>query len=218
MTPENAYLPAHAVIASLTPHQRTKLTDQLCDSDANLVTAMAKEADRGNAILAGALFAIRHRDFAPYVASYDAFPLFAALTLYRAEQQIPDEAPHGIIGEMFALSAAALWKAGLLAEPDSASAQGQLYGLLSRALAWREGWLEAVTVATQLDMYTVYEHPAEHPHGYIVRHWLITAGEPRRGRAQTFDTLQAARESLPPGLARLPRSPGDVPQILESWV
>lgn len=67
-------------------------------------------------------------------------------------------------------------------------------------------------------LWTVYKGPAEFPDGYVIRMWTVEGGEPTPGIAYGFDTLEHARNSLPPGVNRLERAPEDDPVIVETWV
>ncbi len=33
-----------------------------------------------------------------------------------------------------------------------------------------------------VEQYAIYEHPSDHPDGYVVREWLIAGGQVRRAR------------------------------------
>jgi hypothetical protein len=75
-----------------------------------------------------------------------------------------------------------------------------------------------VTDYMTLQMWTVYEHPLDHPDGYVAR--LFNVG--RDGAVATDevimgDTLQAVRSQIPQGLFCMVRSPDDEPQIVETW-
>lgn len=71
-----------------------------------------------------------------------------------------------------------------------------------------------------LVLYTIYDHPKDYPHEFVIRRWdgrtnqPIDKGEPfARGK-----TLKSVRHKLPPGLYRLQREPGDDPVIVETWI
>lgn len=70
-----------------------------------------------------------------------------------------------------------------------------------------------------LKMWTIYDHPADYPDGYVARQWIIAGGgEPYRGPARYRPSLEEAREAVPPGLYRLDRDPGDDPTVVETWI
>lgn len=66
-----------------------------------------------------------------------------------------------------------------------------------------------------LHLYTIYSNPSDFPGKFVVRHF--EGAEPRE-TVIVADTLHEARSALPPGLARIVRSPGDDPVILETWL
>lgn len=78
--------------------------------------------------------------------------------------------------------------------------------------------------STGLKLYTIYRNPLDHPKKIVVREWhVIGAGaEPlNSGNAWLFETVEQARahvRKVLPGAERLPRSDGDEPQILETWI
>lgn len=76
-----------------------------------------------------------------------------------------------------------------------------------------------VTLAT----WTIYRHPLDHPQGYVVTEWHITAADPEPAHASTFrcDTLAQARTyitTIAQGSVRVDRDPHDEPQIVETWL
>lgn len=77
-----------------------------------------------------------------------------------------------------------------------------------------------------LDIWTVYDHPLDYPHGYIARRWRVRAPAYRgeyvppmtTSDVVTGATLDEVRRQLPAGLQRQPpRDPADVPVIVEIW-
>lgn len=76
-------------------------------------------------------------------------------------------------------------------------------------------------MSDDLVTYVIYDHPADYPSHYVVRAWLVRAGEPDPipvNAVDLADTLDEARTHIPAGLARLAPSPHDDPTILESWI
>lgn len=73
-----------------------------------------------------------------------------------------------------------------------------------------------------LRLFTVYDHPRDFPDEFVVREHLLLDGRAQPGElVARAGTLVVVREMLlekHPGLHRLPRSEGDEPQIVESWV
>jgi hypothetical protein len=70
-----------------------------------------------------------------------------------------------------------------------------------------------------LKMWTVYDHPSDHPDRFVARLWLVD----RKGAKATTEIITALklktlRESLPPGLVCLKRMPDDDPKIVEVWL
>jgi hypothetical protein len=66
-----------------------------------------------------------------------------------------------------------------------------------------------------LSMWTIYERPKDYPEGYIARRF--------ESIMPTDDTLTGELEELREifinaGLFKLPRSEGDEPQIVETWL
>lgn len=69
-----------------------------------------------------------------------------------------------------------------------------------------------------LKNWVIYERPTDHPVGFVVREFEVTAGEVKPLEAQTAPTLEAARELVPAGLYRIDRFPQDDPNIVEVWM
>lgn len=71
----------------------------------------------------------------------------------------------------------------------------------------------------RLPMWVIYTpHTREYPGVFVARMHVILP-QPRPSRFTiTHDTLVGLRARLPPGLARLPRDPADVPEIVELWL
>lgn len=70
-----------------------------------------------------------------------------------------------------------------------------------------------------LSMWTVYDKPADHPQGYVVRRFDCTAEGPIATADAYSGELEAIRNALwEAGLVRLDRNPGDEPQIVETWL
>lgn len=71
-----------------------------------------------------------------------------------------------------------------------------------------------------LSIWTIYDHPRDRPDQYIARRFEIVSG----GARATDDTIESPhlhliRESLIlQGLTPINRSPGDDPNIIESWL
>ena len=67
--------------------------------------------------------------------------------------------------------------------------------------------------------WTIYQNPADAPGLFVVRAFDCQGGEAvARRHSATFRTLEAARDSLPPGLACFARDDGDDPCIVETWL
>ena len=72
--------------------------------------------------------------------------------------------------------------------------------------------------ASELRMYTIFDHPKDYP-----RHWAVRASTIRPegpvpdDRVQLADSLAEARALIPPGLTCIPRFPSDIACIIEVW-
>jgi hypothetical protein len=72
-----------------------------------------------------------------------------------------------------------------------------------------------------LVMWTVYDHPKDHPDVFVARAWLVTgAPEPvATGSLIISATLAGVRQQLArDGLVCLARRPEDDPAIVEVWL
>ena len=74
-------------------------------------------------------------------------------------------------------------------------------------------------MTSDMDMYTVYIHPRDYRDGFVVRRWVITAGDAPKPMGATYHkTLKAAQLAIPRGRLCIPRNEDDDPAILETWV
>lgn len=74
-------------------------------------------------------------------------------------------------------------------------------------------------VTAKLTIWTIYRSPSDHPGKWVVRgHDIDRDGPLHREDCVVAESLEAAREALPPGLHCLGRQPADDPVIYESWV
>jgi hypothetical protein len=71
-----------------------------------------------------------------------------------------------------------------------------------------------------LMVWTIYAQPADYPTvPFVLRGWLISKeGLADSGAIGFADTLEQARNMLPPALTRLPRDDDDDGPIVESWI
>jgi hypothetical protein len=69
-----------------------------------------------------------------------------------------------------------------------------------------------------MNQFVVYDSPADFPGLFVVRRWEIRSGWVNACEARVANTLEAAREVVPPGMYRLPRFPDDDPKIVEVWL
>lgn len=69
-----------------------------------------------------------------------------------------------------------------------------------------------------IEQFVIYSKPRDFPVGFVVRRWTITLDGPVAQEAWVSQTLEGAREFVPPGLYRLGRHPSDEPQIVEVWI
>ncbi len=72
-----------------------------------------------------------------------------------------------------------------------------------------------------LEQWVIYRHPSvfsHHPGEYVVRRWIIARGQVRQEHAtKSFDSLEAARASIPEGMYWLGRGHHEDPSIIEVW-
>lgn len=70
-----------------------------------------------------------------------------------------------------------------------------------------------------LHMWTIYDHPPDHPRHFVVWAFDVTrAGPVATDDIQLADSLDEARELVPPGLYCMARDPMDDPVIVETWL
>jgi hypothetical protein len=70
-----------------------------------------------------------------------------------------------------------------------------------------------------LKQYAIYEHPDDHPEGYVLREWLILPGQTLPGDSHKVATLEAARALLPAGVSKVSQGPEpDAPKLVEVWM
>jgi hypothetical protein len=69
-----------------------------------------------------------------------------------------------------------------------------------------------------IKQYSIYDHPDDYPDGFVVREWLVTAGDVQAGTASTAASLEEARKLIPAGAERTDRAPSDDPKIVETWI
>lgn len=68
-----------------------------------------------------------------------------------------------------------------------------------------------------LTIWTVYEHPRDHPDGFVLREWYV-GQTPVMGPAHYVGNLEMARNLVPAGLYRMDRQHSDDCSIVESWI
>lgn len=66
-----------------------------------------------------------------------------------------------------------------------------------------------------LELWTIYDSPIDLPGSFVARKWVM---ETPTSELLQDKTLEGLREKLPPGLLCMPRSPGDDPKIVETWM
>lgn len=70
-----------------------------------------------------------------------------------------------------------------------------------------------------LDIWTITESPTDHPGKFVSRKHVVKAGEAMATHEHfVCDSLDDARAAIPQRLFRIPRSRGDDPVIVESWL
>ncbi len=69
------------------------------------------------------------------------------------------------------------------------------------------------------EMFVIYDSPLDLPCLFVARRWEVDAlGERPTDDFAIALSLEAIREEIPPGLARLPRCTDDEPHIVEVWL
>lgn len=69
-----------------------------------------------------------------------------------------------------------------------------------------------------LEMWIVYDHPADYPEHFVARKWTAKAGAAVATMEYRFaKTLDEIRQAIPQGLHRFPRNEQDEPQVVETW-
>ena len=74
-----------------------------------------------------------------------------------------------------------------------------------------------------VELWVIFEHPADYPDGYIVRRQRAMFGR-HSGRiwvdpiGYAYDSLDAGRAALQDGLKKIGRNEGEQTQIKEVWV
>jgi len=66
-----------------------------------------------------------------------------------------------------------------------------------------------------IDIWTVYDHPSDWPHGFVARKFVLDQPTNEVFKASTLGQLRAM---LPEGLTCLARSEQDDPVIVECWL
>lgn len=71
-----------------------------------------------------------------------------------------------------------------------------------------------------LVMYTIYDHPKDHPEHFVVRAWIVRrdGNHYASSEARLADTLEEARRVVPADKVMTPRRPDDDPVIIETWI
>lgn len=70
-----------------------------------------------------------------------------------------------------------------------------------------------------LNLYTIYDHPEDYPHAFVVRRFEAAAGEVlEKELLGQAPTLEGARELVPLGLFNMGREAGDSSVIVETWI
>jgi hypothetical protein len=73
----------------------------------------------------------------------------------------------------------------------------------------------------RLPMWVVYDHPRDHPDGFIARMWYSlprSMSTDRTLTAATIDELRKAIRCQSPGVVRIRRHPQDDQCIVEVWL
>lgn len=77
-----------------------------------------------------------------------------------------------------------------------------------------------MTQDESLKMFVIYQNPRDYPGKYVVRAWDIGSAtiSPEMEPRHVSDSIEGARDSLPPGLMKLDRAPFDDEVIVETWI
>jgi hypothetical protein len=71
-----------------------------------------------------------------------------------------------------------------------------------------------------LAMWTIYDHPTDHPTAFIARKWMVDESGPHPTTdaliSNVLGDLRSALRAM--GLTVLTRSPDDDPKIVETWL
>ena len=72
---------------------------------------------------------------------------------------------------------------------------------------------------SSITIWTIYQHPADHPTKWVLRACTITNGVPvPAAEVVTADSLEEIRAHVPEGCVLLARDPADAPVVFESCV
>lgn len=71
---------------------------------------------------------------------------------------------------------------------------------------------------SQVTLYAIYDHPSDHPGGYVVREWVFIEGASQPGDGHRVTTIEEARALVPPDSIRVSGSETDEPDIVEVWL
>jgi hypothetical protein len=68
-------------------------------------------------------------------------------------------------------------------------------------------------------MVVIYERPADHPVGFVVRAWSVLPGKviPAKLLGVDLPSIEAARELVPQGLVNVGRTDDDAACVVEAW-
>jgi hypothetical protein len=77
---------------------------------------------------------------------------------------------------------------------------------------------ESTPTSATIIHWVVYEHPTDHPDGYVVRQWHLGAGEAQPGDATRHATLAEAHGALPEGVTQISGPDAQDPTIIETWM
>jgi len=67
-------------------------------------------------------------------------------------------------------------------------------------------------------LWVIYDHPDDYPESFVVRSQVPHSGGTDFGEPLFANTLEEARALIPWGCTRFPRSPDDVPCLVECWM
>lgn len=71
----------------------------------------------------------------------------------------------------------------------------------------------------KMKQYVIYDKPKDYPNAFVLREWIINAGEVIAGDLLIIDEdIYKVREKIPDGCVMIPPFDNDDPAIFEVWI